>query len=305
MIYTVTFNPSIDYIVNVSDFKLGITNRTSYEQMRVGGKGINVSIVLKNLGVENTALGFKAGFTGDKIEDMVREYGIESDFIQIREGCSRINLKISNFDGTEINGMGPVIDEEALDTFFKKLQILEKGDILVLSGSIPKGVSDNIYQIIMEKLADKGITVVVDATNKLLTNVLKYHPFLIKPNQAEINEIFGLELKTKEEVVPYAKKLKKMGAVNVLVSMGEQGAVLVDETWNVYLSDSLNGQVKNSVGAGDSMVAGFLTGLIEKNNYHDAFRMGIAAGCASAFSAELACKEDTYKLYSEVSVKML
>ncbi|MBO6113912.1 MAG: 1-phosphofructokinase [Lachnospiraceae bacterium] len=301
MVFTVTFNPSLDYIVTVDDFKLGLTNRTSSELMLPGGKGINVSIVLSNLGVKNTAFYFSAGFVGDEITRRVKESGINADYILIEEGNSRINLKIKNIDGTEINGMGPDISSEKLDELMTKLDAIKEGDTLVLAGSIPKSLPDSIYSDIMARLSDKGIRIVVDATKDLLLNVLKYHPFLIKPNNHELGEIFGVELKTRESVIPYAKKLQEMGARNVVISMAGEGGVLVDEDGNAYMSEAPKGKLVNGVGAGDSMVAGFIAGYLEKNDTEYAFKMGLSAGSASAFSEFLATKEEVERVYKSIS----
>lgn len=292
MIYTVTFNPSLDYIVSIDDFKLGKTNRTTEELMLPGGKGLNVSTVLYNLGVENTALGFTAGFVGEEIKRLAKETGYQCDFIDMKNGVSRINVKMKDFDGTEINGMGPVIDEEALNELMRKLNALNAGDTLVLAGSIPAGMPRDIYREILKNLSGRGICIVVDATKELLLNVLPYEPFLIKPNNHELGEIFGVTLTDRAEVVPYAKKLQEMGAKNVLVSMGGKGAVLVDETGEVHHLDAPKGTLVNAVGAGDSMVAGFLAGWEEKNDYSYALKMAVAAGSASAFSELLATREE-------------
>ena len=300
MIYTVTFNPSLDYIVSIQDFELGKTNRTTQEQMLAGGKGINVSTVLKNLGIDNVALGFVAGFTGKEIERMAKESGIICDFITLEEGCSRINVKMKDFDGTEVNGMGPVIHEDAVEQLKKQLRELKQGDTLVLAGSIPSCMSDSIYRDIMSELKDKGINFVVDATKDLLMNVLEFHPFLIKPNNHELGEIFGVELTTRESVVPYAKKLQEMGARNVLVSMAGQGAVLLDEKENVYMLPAPKGTLINAVGAGDSMVAGFIAGWTKTQDSYHAFKMGVSAGSASAFSEILATKEDVERVYRSI-----
>lgn len=300
MIYTVTFNPSLDYIVSIDDFKLGKTNRTTKELMLPGGKGLNVSTVLHNLEVENTALGFTAGFVGEELKRLAKETGYHCDFIDVKNGVSRINVKLKDFDGTEINGMGPVIDEEALEKLWNKLEKLKKGDILVLAGSIPSGMSKNIYSEILKKLNGRGIDFVVDATKELLLNVLPYEPFLIKPNNHELGEIFGVTLSMKDEVVPYAKKLQEMGARNVLVSMAGEGAVFVDEHGNVYQLDAPKGTLVNAVGAGDSMVAGFLAGWEEKQEYAHAFRMSVAAGSASAYSELLATREEINNLYNSI-----
>ena len=300
MIYTVTFNPSLDYIVSIDNFEMRKTNRTTQEQILAGGKGINVSTVLKNLGVNNVALGFLAGFTGREIERKVKESGIICNFITLEEGCSRINVKMKDFDGTEINGMGPVIDERAVEQLKTQLRTLTQGDMLVLAGSIPSCVSDSIYRDIMSELKDADIQFVVDATKDLLLNVLEFHPFLIKPNNHELGEIFDVELTTRESVVPYAKKLQEMGARNVLVSMAGQGAVLLDEQQNVYMLPAPEGKLVNAVGAGDSMVAGFVAGWTEKRDSYHAFKMGVSAGSASAFSELLATKEDVQKVFETI-----
>lgn len=302
MIYTVTFNPSLDYIVSVKDFRPGMTNRTSSELMLAGGKGINVSIVLGNLGIKSTALGFIAGFTGDEIVRRLHNGGINSEFIKINDGISRINIKLKSIDGTEINGQGPHIDSSHIEQLMNRLRRLESGDVLVLAGSIPAGISDNIYKDIMDMLKDKGVQIVVDATSRLLTNVLEYNPFFIKPNQHELGDIFNVTLNTQEEVIPYALELKKMGAVNVCVSMGGKGAILVADDGNVYKAKAPDGILKNSVGAGDSLVAGFLSGWIERKDYEYAFRKGVATGSASAFSERLATNGEVNDLIGKVTI---
>lgn len=302
VIYTVTFNPSLDYIVSVKDFRPGMTNRTSSELMLAGGKGINVSIVLGNLGIKSTALGFIAGFTGDEIVRRLHNGGINSEFIKINDGISRINIKLKSIDGTEINGQGPHIDSSHIEQLMNRLRRLEIGDVLVLAGSIPAGISDNIYKDIMDMLKDKGVQIVVDATSRLLTNVLEYNPFFIKPNQHELGDIFNVTLNTQEEVIPYALELKKMGAVNVCVSMGGKGAILVADDGNVYKAKAPDGILKNSVGAGDSLVAGFLSGWIEKKDYEYAFRKGVATGSASAFSERLATNGEVNDLIGKVTI---
>ncbi|MBP3610524.1 MAG: 1-phosphofructokinase [Lachnospiraceae bacterium] len=300
MIYTMTFNPALDYIVEVKDLSLGSTNRTSYEQMLPGGKGLNVSFVLKNLGFETTALGFLAGFVGEEIERRVAQKGVAAAFVKLPEGCSRINVKVRNTDGTEINGMGPEIPEEKVREITEYLERqLQNGDVLVLAGSIPASMPATIYMDIMKRLVAKEILVVVDATKELLWNVLSYRPFLVKPNHHELGELFGVTFSSREEVVPYAEKMQEQGARNVLVSMGGLGAVLVDEMGTVHLSEAPEGTVVNPVGAGDSMVAGFLAGWTEKKEYGYAFRMGLAAGSASAFSQDLATKEEVENVYRE------
>lgn len=300
MIYTVTFNPSLDYIVTVNDFRLGETNRTASEQMLPGGKGINVSTVLENLGFDNTALGFVAGFTGREIVSKVQELGFQSEFIELDEGGSRINIKMKDFDGTEINGQGPAISGAALQALLEKLDGLKEGDVLVLAGSIPASIPETIYAEIMKRLDGKGVLTVVDATNDLLMEVLPYHPFLIKPNQHELGAIFGVELDTQESVVPYARKMQERGALNVLVSMGGKGAVLLDADGEVHMLPAPEGTLVNAVGAGDSMVAGFLAGWLEKKDYEHAFRMGVSAGSASAFSERLATRAEVETLYRSI-----
>ncbi len=302
MIYTVTFNPSLDYIVSVEDFKLGMTNRTATEHMLPGGKGINVSIVLRQLGLDNTALGFVAGFTGEEIIRNLKEYGIQADFIRIPAGISRINVKMKNIDGTEINGMGPEISPDKMDQLMAQLEQLSQGDVLVLAGSIPKSMPDDIYRLILKRMESKKIMAVVDATGDLLMNVLPYHPFLIKPNNHELGELFDVSITTREQVVPYAKKLQERGAANVLVSMGGQGAVLVSETGEVYMAEAPAGELKNSVGAGDSMVAGFVTGWITRRDYEYAFRMGVSTGSASAFSENLATRAEAEEVMKRCEV---
>ena len=299
MIYTVTFNPSLDYIVSVNDFQLGLTNRTDSELILPGGKGINVSTILMNLGIDSTAFGFAAGFTGEEIIREVEAMGIRSDFIKIDSGISRINLKLKNIDGTEINGSGPEISEEKIEELLRKLDILGEGDILVLAGSIPASMPADMYSTIMERL--QHVTFIVDATKDLLINVLKYKPFLIKPNNHELGELFDVKLTTREEVIPYGKKLQKQGARNVLISMAGEGAVLVAEDGSVYEAPAPKGTLVNAVGAGDSMVAGFTAGWIEKKDYRHAFYMGVSAGSASAFSEYLATKEEIMDLYEKVS----
>ncbi len=300
MIYTVTFNPSLDYIVTVPEFRMGMTNRTGTEMMLAGGKGINVSTVLKNLGLETTALGFIAGFTGEEIRRRLEKMGIRTEFIGIEEGFSRINLKIKNVDGTEINGSGPSISGEKVMQLMEYLKRLGSEDYLVLAGSIPPSLPDSIYRDIIREMEQKGVQVVVDAEKDLLTNVLAYHPFLIKPNNHELGEIFGTNLAAREEVIPYAEKLREQGAANVLVSMAGEGAVLAAADGRIYTAPAPRGTLVNSVGAGDSMVAGFLAGWLERKDYRHAFYMGISAGSASAFSDYLATKEEIKAVYRTI-----
>lgn len=297
MIYTVTFNPSLDYIISMDDFQLGKTNRTTYERLLPGGKGINVSTVLYNLGIESTALGFVAGFSGQEIIRKAKKLGFTCDFIEVKNGYSRINVKMTDFDGTEINGIGPAIDACELETLMQRLDALNAGDVLVLAGSIPKSLPASIYKDILEKLENRGVLFVVDASKDLLRNVLEHHPFLIKPNHHELGELFGVQIAKKEEVEPYVRQLQEMGARNVLVSMGAEGAVLLDENGQVYMLPAPKGTLINAVGAGDSMVAGFLAGWLENHEYSHAFKMAVAAGSASAFSEGFAPKEEITALY--------
>lgn len=296
MIYTVTFNPSLDYIVSVDHFTCGIVNRTTDEIIFPGGKGINVSMVLQNLGYGNTALGFLAGFTGDKILSLLKEKGIETDFIRVEKGMSRINVKLRSDEETEINGQGPAISEADIGKLYAKLDSLKDGDVLVLAGSIPDVMPGSMYMDIMKHLQGKDLKIVVDATKDLLVNVLQYHPFLIKPNNHELGEIFGVKLSNKADVILYAKKMQEKGARNVLVSMAGDGAVLVAEDGSIFKTKAPKGKVVNSVGAGDSMVAGFLAGYLEDGTYANAFRMGVCTGSASAFSEELATKAEVQAL---------
>lgn len=300
MIYTVTFNPSLDYIVTVDHFTVGIVNRARNEFIYPGGKGINVSMVLKNLGHESTALGFLAGFTGEEIRRLLQEKGISADFISVEKGISRINVKLRSDEESEINGQGPAMEEDDIKKLYRKLDALRDGDILVLAGSIPAMMPNSMYMDIMQYLEKKDLKIVVDATKDLLVNVLSYRPFLIKPNNHELGEIFGVEITDKRDAVKYAKKIQEKGARNVLVSMAGAGAVLAAEDGNVYQSEAPKGTVKNSVGAGDSMVAGFLAGYLQRQNYEDAFYMGICTGSASAFSDELATKEEVSVLLKQL-----
>lgn len=295
MVYTVTFNPAIDYVVHTGEMKLGATNRSEREEMYFGGKGINVSIVLRELGIDSKALGFTAGFTGEAIERGLADMGIDTDFVRLATGNSRINVKIKASEETELNGQGPDIDDKAIAALFEKLDKLSNGDTLVLAGSIPASLPSDIYERILERLSGRDIRTVVDATKDLLLNVLKYKPFLIKPNNHELGEMFGVTLNSDREIETYARKLQKMGAVNVLISMAGDGAMLIDEYGNMHRCGVCKGVVKNSVGAGDSMVAGFTAGVIN-GDYEYALKLGTAAGGATAFSDGLASKEKITEL---------
>lgn len=300
MIYTVTLNPSIDYIIRVDDFKLGEVNRTKKELIYPGGKGINVSIVLSNLGIENTALGFTSGFIGEEIKRLLKEKGIKTDFIDVLNGYSRINVKLSSKEETEINGNGPRILDSHLDKLMEKLSCLKENDILVLGGSIPYSIKETIYSDILKRLENSKVKVVVDATKDLLMNTLKYKPFLIKPNNIELGEIFNKKLQTYEEILPYARKLREMGARNVIVSMSKDGALLLDEDDKYYYSLPPKGKMINSVGAGDSFVAGFLAGYLRTFDYEKAFYTGLCTGSASAYSTSLATEDEVKRLLKDI-----
>lgn len=301
MIYTVTINPCIDYIVKIDNFNINEVNRPYEEIIYPGGKGINVSIMLKNLGIKSKALGFTAGFTGKEIRRFLDEKDCESDFIEIKDGFSRINVKLKAKEEIEINGQGPKIDENSINALFEKIDELKKGDYLVLAGSIPNTLPDDIYEQILKHINGKGVEVIVDATKDLLLNVLKYSPFLIKPNNFELSEIFEKPMKTEDDIIHYSKILQEKGAKNVLISRAADGAILIDEFGNIHKSKAPKGKVVNSVGAGDSMVAGFISGYINSNSYAEAFKLGIASGSASAFCDYLAEREDIAKVLNQLN----
>lgn len=299
MIYTVTFNPAIDYIVHTGTMQVGQVNRSQGEELYFGGKGINVSFVLHELGLPSKALGFVAGFTGAAIEAGIQEQGIATDFVHLDSGFSRINVKIKSSEETELNGQGPNISEAAVAELFEKLNQLQDGDVLILAGSIPNTMPADSYEKILAHLSDKNIKVVVDATKDLLLKVLPYHPFLIKPNNHELGELFGVTLHSIEEIATYAKKLQEMGAQNVLISMAGDGALLIDETGKQHVCGVCKGTVKNSVGAGDSMVAGFVAGSMH-GDYEAALKLGTAAGGATAFSEGLAQRAEIERLLQQL-----
>lgn len=299
MIYTVTFNPAIDYVMHMSEMNAGMVNRSEREEIYFGGKGINVSLVLKELGIKSKALGFVAGFTGEAIEKGISDKGIESDFVHLKKGVSRINVKIKSDLETEMNGQGPEITDEELAEFFLKLDEIKGGDTVILAGSIPNTLPSDIYERILEKLSDKKVKSVVDAAKGLLINTLKYKPFLVKPNNHELGEIFGVQLTSAEEIVEYAGKLKEMGAENVLISMAGDGAVLLDGNGKTHICGVCSGTLKNSVGAGDSMVAGFVAGSMA-GDYEYALKLGTAAGGATAFSDGLAQRNEIYRLLEQL-----
>ena len=306
MIYTVTLNPSIDYVVNMDQLTEGAVNRVSTEHFYAGGNGINVSQILNQHEVDNVALGFISGFTGDFIKGSLHEKGIKTDFIQLKEGYSRINMKVKTLsDETEINGSGPKISNEEIEKLYQKLDGLTSEDTLVLAGSIPASLPDDFYEQIMKYVEAKNVKVIVDATKNLLLNVLKYRPFLIKPNHHEIAEMFNVTISSTEDLLHYGNQLKEMGAQNVLISMGGDGAILISETGEIYRSNVPKGTVKNSVGAGDSMVAGFIAGYQKHHSYEEALRLGAASGSATAFSSDVATREYIDELVSEINVTKL
>ncbi len=300
MIYTVTFNPAIDYVMHIDKMDIGKINRSQREEILAGGKGINVSLVLAQLGIPSIALGFIAGFTGDAIEQSVKHAGVAANFVRLDSGCSRINVKIKSDVESELNGQGPEIAEHKIEELYSKLEHLKQGDTLILAGSIPASLPDDIYERILQRLDGKGIRVVVDATKNLLLNVLKYKPFLIKPNNHELSEIFGVELSTSEQIAIYAARLQKMGARNVLVSMAGDGAVLLDESGELHVCGVCKGVVRNSVGAGDSMVAGFVAACELGKGYDYALKLGTASGGATAFSDGLAEKSTIEALLKQL-----
>ena len=306
MIYTVTLNPSIDHVIEMNELQEGIVNKVNIENFYTGGKGINVSKILKEHGVENIALGFISGFTGEFIKNNLEQCGIKNNFINVLNGYSRINMKIkTNENETEINGLGPSISSSNIKDLFNQLEKLSSNDILVLAGSIPPSLSDNFYEEIMKQLSTKNVKIIVDARNNLLLNVLKYRPFLIKPNHHEISEIFKKEIKTIDELIFHGNKLKEMGAQNVLISMGGDGAILITESNEIYRSNIPKGTLKNSVGSGDSMVGGFITGYLKTNDYKEALKLGAASGSATAYSDDLAKISFINELSSQIQITKL
>lgn len=300
MIYTLTCNPSVDYVVRMERFLPGMVNRTSGEQISFGGKGINVTVVLRNLGVSNCALGFLAGFTGDFIEKGLEQRGCRTAFVRLAQGFSRINIKLKEQEESEINGGGPAVDGAAMEQLFERINLLQKGDMLIISGSVPPSLPQDFYERILDLLEGRGIDIVVDAAGELLMRVLRYAPFLIKPNRQELEELAGRRLFTKEEIIAQGKRLREMGARNVLISMAAEGALLLTEEDAVIFHEAPRGKVVNSVGAGDSMVAGFVAGWRKSGSYAEALRLGIAAGSASAFCETLATGEEILRLYGEL-----
>lgn len=298
MIYTITLNPAIDYIIQTDKIEIGSVNRSKHEEIYFGGKGINVSLVLSELGIKSKVLGFVSGFTGAAIEKSMEENGIDADFIHLKTGFSRINIKIKSVKETEINGQGPDIPQDKVDELFGRLDEIQDGDIIVLAGSIPPSLPSDIYEKIFNRMSNKKVRIAVDTTKDLLLNVMKYRPFLVKPNNFELGEMFGVNLNAIDDIVKYAWKLKDMGAVNVLVSMAGNGAVLIDENSEIHICKACKGTVINSVGAGDSMVAGFIAGC-ESSDYEYALKLGTASGGATAFSDGLAKKDMIFNLLEQ------
>ena len=313
MIYTITFNPALDYTVQVEEFEIGKINRTKSENILAGGKGLNVSIILKRLGIENTALSFIAGFTGKELERKIQQYNIKTEFIETAKGYTRINVKISSLEKksliqkveTALNGNGPEITQENIEELLKKIKKINSNDMAILSGNVPKCINEDIYEIICKELNENNVKFVVDASQKLLMNCLKYKPFFIKPNKEELEETFNTKIETKEEIIIYAKKLQEKGAKNVLISLGGDGAILLTEKNEVYYSNTPKEQVINTVGAGDSMVAGFVAGYLKKQDYKEALKLGIASGSATAFSAGLALKEEIDELLKQITIEKI
>ena len=344
MIYTITFNPALDYITQVDNFEIGKVNRTLTEKILAGGKGLNVSIVLKNLEIDNTAISFIAGFTGDELERIIKEHDIKTDFIKVQNGNTRINVKISSsinkikniesqkivleknssnlkdnckyikkeenidikeFIETALNGNGPEITKQDIDKLLEKINQIKSQDLVILSGNVPKCINEKIYEIISKELNQKKIPFVVDATRKLLVNTLRFEPELIKPNKQELEETFNVKIENKEDIIFYGKKLQENGAKNVLISLGEDGAILLTQNNETYYSNAPKGKVINTVGSGDSMIAGFISGFFKNNNYLEALKYGIASGSATAFGQELATKKDVEKLLQIVKIEKI
>lgn len=300
MIYTVTLNPSLDYLVEMPAFQIGRTNRTLREELKAGGKGINVSLLLKNLELESTALGFVGGFTGEEILRQLKTQGVQNHFIKVAEGNSRINVKLINEEGTEINGQGPWISAEEEERLLEQFEQAEEGDIVILSGSIPPSLPQDWYLKVMEILNQKQVLVILDTAGDSLLKAAEYAPFLIKPNHYELGQLFGVDLVSRQEVIPYGRKLQKMGFRNVLISLAGEGAVLLTEDGQVFTAEAPQGILQNSVGAGDAMVAGFVAGWLENEDYTWAFQMAVAAGSASAFSKEFATKQEIMEVLKRV-----
>jgi 1-phosphofructokinase len=299
VVYTITFNPALDYVINLDSIQTHDINRATSEEIYYGGKGINVSAILTRLGIENKALGFAAGFTGEKLVEMMNDDGINSDFIFLKNGFTRINVKMKADKEIDVNAAGPDISQEDIDKLMEKLNEIQSGDYLVLAGSIPSSLPNDIYESILKSLSSKGVNFVVDAEKDLLLNALKYKPFLVKPNHHELGDMFGVTTESDEDIEVYSKKLQEKGARNVVVSRAKDGAMLIDENQKAYKIGNIKGKLVNSVGCGDSMVAGFLAGYIEKKDYQYALKLGSACGNATAFSKELATKEEIIEVFNK------
>ena len=299
MVYTVTLNPALDYVMKLAQLRYDDINRTDGEEIYYGGKGINVSVILSRLSISNTALGFAGGFTGIKLEQMLENDGISFDFNRLEHGSTRINVKIKADREIDLNARGPEITNEDMKKFLEKIDSVMDGDYLVLAGSIPKTLPNDIYEQMLERIKGKKVNCVVDATGDLLKNVLKYKPFMIKPNHHELGDLFSVKINDDEDIIKYSKRLQEMGARNVLVSMAEDGAILTDENGKVHKIGNAKGTLVNSVGCGDSMVAGFIAGYIRTNDYSYALRLGSACGNATAFSEELATKEEIEEIFDK------
>lgn len=297
MVYTITLNPALDYVMKVGKLRYDDINRSKSEEIYYGGKGINVSVILTRLGVHNKALGFVAGFTGRKLEQMLVDEGIDCDFNRLSNGQTRINVKIKADTELDVNASGPDISEDDIKDLMDKLDDIGENDYLVLAGSIPSTLPDDIYERILSRLQSRGVNFIVDATGDLLKKALPYKPFLVKPNHHELGDLFGVETKTEEDIVKYARKVQEMGARNVLVSRAKDGATLIDENSNVTTFANVDGDLVNSVGCGDSMVAGFVAGYINKKDYAYALKLGAACGNATAFSEELATADEIKKVF--------
>lgn len=297
MVYTITLNPALDYVMKVGKLRYDDINRSKSEEIYYGGKGINVSVILTRLGVHNKALGFVAGFTGRKLEQMLVDEGIDCDFNRLSNGQTRINVKIKADTELDVNASGPNISEDDIKDLMDKLDDIGEDDYLVLAGSIPSTLPDDIYEKILSRLQSRGVNFIVDATGDLLKKALPYKPFLVKPNHHELGDLFGVETKTEEDIVKYARKVQEMGARNVLVSRAKDGATLIDENSNVTTFANVDGELVNSVGCGDSMVAGFVAGYINKKDYAYALKLGAACGNATAFSEELATADEIKKVF--------
>lgn len=296
MVYTITLNPALDYVMRVDNLRYDDINRASQESIYYGGKGINVSVILTRLGIESISLGFVAGFTGKKLEEMLKQEGIKTDFNYLKNGHTRINVKIKANTELDVNANGPDITGEDISLLLEKLDNIQQDDYLVLAGSIPKNLPNDIYERILQKLSGKNVNTVVDATGDLLLKVLKYHPFLVKPNHHELGDLFGVKAETDQEIEKYAKKLQEMGAKNVLVSRASKGAMLIDENGKAHSIGVAPGELVSSVGCGDSMVGGFIAGYIKEKDYSYALKLGSACGNATAFSEELATREEIIKV---------